>query len=137
MDTTPKTNQPPLLAQLVQAISGLLEEIKACREDRIEQGLARLMARFATQQDLTQMEQRLMAKLDDIVADVTAETTLIEGVSTLVTGLKQQLADALTGENLSPEAQAKVDQIFATAEANKAKLAAALADNTPAATAQA
>jgi hypothetical protein len=50
----------------------------------------------------------------------------------LIGGLKQQLADALAGTTLPPATQVKVDAIFAQAEANKAKIADALAANTPA-----
>lgn len=71
-----------------------------------------------------------MASLDDVLNDVTAETTLVSGVSTLVSGLQKQLADALSG-TLTAEQQSKVDQIFAAAEANKAALATALASGTP------
>lgn len=67
-----------------------------------------------------------MHNLDDVLADVNAETTLITGVSSLLTGLKAAV-DAAKGD------QAKIDQIFAVAEANKAALAGALAANTPAA----
>lgn len=72
-----------------------------------------------------------MATLDEVLADVQAETTLISGVSTLIDGLKSQLSAALANVNLTPAVQAQVDQIFATAEANKAALAAALTANTP------
>ena len=80
-------------------------------------------------------EDTIMATLDQIAADMTEETTLIDGISTLITGLKQQLTDALAGTTLPPAVQAQVDAIFTTAEANKAKLAAAAVANTPAATA--
>ena len=72
-----------------------------------------------------------MATLDDIASDVEAETTLIAGVSTFIAGLKQQLADALAGTTLPPATQAKVDAIFAGAEANKQALSDALVANTP------
>jgi len=72
-----------------------------------------------------------MATLDQITQDMADETTAIDGLSTFIAGLKQQLADALAGATLNPATQAKVDAIFAAAEANKAKLAAALAANVP------
>ena len=71
-----------------------------------------------------------MATLDDIATDMTEETTSIDGLSVLLSGLKQQLADTLSGANLPPAIQAKVDAVFAQAEANKSKLADALAANT-------
>ncbi len=73
----------------------------------------------------------MAATLDDVLADIQAEKTAIAGLSDLISGLKQQLADALANANLSPENQAKVDAIFAEAEARKAELAAALAANVP------
>lgn len=72
-----------------------------------------------------------MATLDEVLADVTAEKTVIDSVSTLVDGLRQQLADALSGAALPPAVQEKVNAIFDQAEANKAALAKAVTANTP------
>jgi uncharacterized protein YoxC len=73
----------------------------------------------------------LMATLDQILADVTAESTAIDSVVALIDGLKKQLADALAGVTLPAAVQAKVDAIFTGTEANAAKVAAALAANVP------
>lgn len=75
--------------------------------------------------------ETMMATLDQILSDVTDESTQIDGIATLVTGLRQQLADALAGTTLPPATQAKVDAIFAQAEVNKQKIADALNANTP------
>ena len=75
--------------------------------------------------------EKIMVTLDEILADVTQETTDIASISTLIKGLKQQLADALAGTTLPPAVQAKVDAIFAGVETNKAAIADALAANTP------
>lgn len=72
-----------------------------------------------------------MATLDQVAQDMTDESTQIDGLSTLMAGLRQQVADALAGTTLPPSVQAKVDAVFAQAEANKAKLATALNANTP------
>lgn len=80
---------------------------------------------------IIQYQENAMATLDEILADVTDESTQIDGLSTLIDGLKQQLADALAGANLPPAVQTKVDAIFTKAEANKGKIAAALAANAP------
>ncbi len=73
-----------------------------------------------------------MAKsLDDVLAAVTAESTKLDGITTLITGLKQQLADALAGTVLPPAVQAKVDAIFDLAAQNAAKIDTALSANTP------
>ncbi len=75
--------------------------------------------------------EKIMATLDQVLQDVTDESTQIDGISTFIDGLKQQLADALSGTTLSPGTQAKVDAIFSQAETNKGKIATALAANTP------
>ncbi len=72
-------------------------------------------------------QSEMSATLDQVLADVTAETTAIGSVQTLITGLQQQIANL----GLSAADQAKVDAIFAAAEANKQALAAALAANVP------
>ena len=74
---------------------------------------------------------KLMATLDQVLQDVTDESTAIDSVSALISGLQQQLKDALAGATISPAVQAKIDAVFTAAETNKAKLAAALAANVP------
>ncbi len=91
--------------------------------------LGAIRARFdALDQRLTQMEKTLMATLDQVLADVTAESTQIDSVITLIKGLRDQIA-ALPG--VTPAMQAQIDAIFAGAEGNKAKLDTALAANVP------
>ena len=100
-------------------------------EVKQQSGLRRIMSRFrpATKHDIQQLEARIMVTLNDIQRDMAEESTLIDGLSTLITGLRQQVADALARNDAAT--QAKVDAIFAQAEANKAKLTAALTANTP------
>lgn len=71
-----------------------------------------------------------MITLDQVLQDVTDESGAIDSISTLIAGLRQQVADALSGATLPPATQAKVDAIFAAAETNKSKIAAALGANT-------
>ena len=71
--------------------------------------------------------EQIMATLDDTLALVTKESTDLDSVKALMTGLKQQLADALSGTTLPPAVQAKVDAIFAVDTANAQKIADALA----------
>ncbi len=73
-----------------------------------------------------------MATLDQILDDVNAEPTQIDSLSALIAGLKQQLADALSGVTLPTAVQAKVDSIFNQAEANKQKLVDAINNAGPA-----
>ena len=73
-----------------------------------------------------------MATLDDILVDVTAESTQIDGVTTLITGLQAQVAAALSGTTIPAAVQAKIDAAFAGMQTNDAKIAAALKANVPA-----
>lgn len=81
---------------------------------------------------LTNME-KIMATLDDLVADVAAETTTIASLSTFIQGLQAQIGSA----GLSAADQAKVDAIFANLQSNDAALAAAMTANVPPTPAQA
>ncbi len=68
-----------------------------------------------------------MAKtLDDVLADTKAQTTVITSVVTLLTGLSQQLKDALASGDPA-KVQAAADAI----ETNTSALAKAVTDNTP------
>ena len=80
--------------------------------------------------NIERKEVSIMATLDQVLADVQAESTLIGSISQLISGLQQQLNDILAG-NLPPAVQAKVDAVFTQAEANKQALADAVAANTP------
>jgi uncharacterized protein YoxC len=71
--------------------------------------------------------EKIMATLQEVLDDVTAESTAIDSVAALIQGLRDQINSA----GLSPADQAKVDAIFTAAESNKAKIAAALAANVP------
>jgi len=89
--------------------------------------LGAIRTRFdALDQRLTQMEKNIMATLDQVLADVTAETTQIDSVITLIKGLRDQVA-ALPG--ITPAMQAQIDAIFASVEGNKTKLDNAIAAN--------
>lgn len=72
-----------------------------------------------------------MASLDDILAIVEAQDTALDSVRALIAGLKQQVADLLSGANLPVAVQQKIDQVFAAAEKNSAEIADALAENVP------
>lgn len=75
--------------------------------------------------------ETIMATLDQVLVDVTAEDTRLDSITTLIGGLQQQLADALSGTTLPPATQAKVDAIFAAAESNSAKIDKALNTGVP------
>lgn len=78
-------------------------------------------------------EEHIMATLDAVLADVQDESTKLDSLSTFIAGLKQQIADALSGVTLPPAVQSQIDAVFAGVESNKAKVQAALDANvTPA-----
>lgn len=64
-----------------------------------------------------------MAKIDDLVKAVEDETTLLDGLTVLIQGLRDQLTQVGVD-------QAKLDSALVAVEANKQKLAAALQANT-------
>jgi len=84
---------------------------------RVEEKVDRILAK----------EIRMAKTLDDVLADVTAQTTVVQSVLTLIEGLKQQLADALASGD-----PAKVQAVLDGLEANTASLSAAVTANTPA-----
>jgi len=66
-----------------------------------------------------------MAMIDDVSADVEAQSTVIASVETLLTNLSAQLAAAGTDP-------AKLQAIKDSLDANTARLSAAVVANTPA-----
>jgi hypothetical protein len=91
---------------------------------------------WATKSDIRKLEKQIAlmaATLDSILAKVTDEETLEDSLIALVGGLKQQLADALSGTTLPAATQAKVDAIFTAVEAQSQKMTDAITANTPAA----
>jgi len=77
---------------------------------------------------LQSLGDKLMATLADIQNDVASESTVIDGVVTLLGELSTQLAAAIAAND-----PAALQAIVTSIDANKAKLAAAVAANTPAA----
>lgn len=69
-----------------------------------------------------------LAKLDDVLAAVRAEKTLIDSVGALVTGLRDKLAAALANTALPADVQAEIDTIFTEASSNRDALAAAITE---------
>lgn len=81
--------------------------------------------------------EKFMSDVDDFVTLLTgrlaAQKTQIDGVATLLSSIKHQLADALQGEKLSPAAQAKLAAIMPALEANTTEITDAINANTDAA----
>jgi len=88
--------------------------------DRIEHQV-NLLARYIAQQG-----GRLMGLIDDLAADVTAQTTVIGSVETLLQNLSSQLAAAGTDP-------VKLQAVKDALDANTSRLAAAVQANTPSA----
>ena len=97
--------------------------------DTIPPWLLELMDRI---ENLQLKVNQIMATLDEVLAEITADGTRLDGLATLISGLKQQVADAMAGTTLPPATQAKVDAVFAAAQANKGKLDVALNTGVPA-----
>lgn len=76
------------------------------------------------------MERQMAQTLDDVLTDISELGTKEDGLVTLLNGIKAQLTDALSG-TLTPDQQAKVDQVFAAVEARKAAIQEAIDANTP------
>ncbi len=100
-----------------------------CFEEEVLERLSRIERLIIS---VLKGERILMASLDEVIDDVTAEGTQIDGLTTLTAGIKAQLDAALAGA-LTPAQQAKIDAIFAGVEANKQKVVDAINANTPAA----
>ncbi len=72
-----------------------------------------------------------MATLEQVLNDVTQEPERLGRISELVSGLRQQIADALADVTLPPDVQEELDAIFTQLETNKAKIDAALNADVP------
>ena len=76
--------------------------------------------------------EKIMADLTKLQADVAAQTTVTQGVATLLQQLAQQIADLKTAGASDPSVQAAIDDLATKVEANSAALATAVSANTPA-----
>jgi hypothetical protein len=95
--------------------------------DRIDKKLDFIIRRL---DDFHRKEvKRIMATLDEVLADVQAEKTVDDSLIALTSSIKDQLDKILAG-GLTPDQQAKVDAIFAGIEANKKAVADAVVANT-------
>lgn len=101
-------------------------------DDAVTETDRKLNQILAIVQGLGRQESIIMATLDQVLADVQAESTVVNSLASLTAGIKAQLDAALAGA-LTPEVQTKVDAIFTGIEANKQKMADAIIANTSAA----
>lgn len=71
-----------------------------------------------------------MATIQEVLDVVAATSGSADSIIVLLNGIKQQLADALAQIGGVPaEVQAKIDEVFAIAVANKAKIDEAVSAN--------
>lgn len=106
----------------------LIHRVQALEHQTQHQGIVSALHGISAQ--LTYMEKHIMPTLDEVLAAVTETDTKLDGITALITGLRQQVADVLASTNLSPAMQAKVDEIFAKATANNTEIDTALEANT-------
>jgi hypothetical protein len=92
----------------------------------IGQGLERTI-------NLVGKEERYMSTMQDVLNDIAAETTLEQGLMTLVNNLQAQIKSITAAAGIPSDVQSDIDAAFTDLEANKTALAASLAANTPAA----
>lgn len=89
---------------------------------------------FIREQAFIRMQlENIMSTLDLLLDDVRAQKTQIDSLSALIANIKNQLRDALSGEKLSPAAEAKLAAIMPQLEANTAAINDAINANTDAA----
>ena len=81
---------------------------------------------------LIRRHEMLTDKLHSLVESMQAQTTLIAGLSQMITTLKGQVAGAIASAGDLEQANTLVDQVFTMAEQNKVALHDALVANTTA-----
>lgn len=126
-----RENIGPLEA-LRRAMAEALKELQDLRRDvaGIKAGQQALLSGQQTEQSalsaLKLEEDKVMATVAEILADVQDESQVDDSIITLLGNIKQALDNAGTDP-------AALDQVKALIDANKAKIAAAVVANTPAA----
>ena len=82
-------------------------------------------------QELKEEMKLMKISLDNLIAAVTDETTVVKSAVVLIDGLEQKVNDLSATLADQPAVQAKVDELATAISASKAELAAAVAANTP------
>ena len=73
-----------------------------------------------------------MKTIDDLVAAVAEESTIVDSVISLVGELKSRLDEELSDLSIPPDVQAKIDAVFSGVTADSARITEAVVANTPA-----
>jgi hypothetical protein len=77
--------------------------------------------------EIRKMEARIMSTLDDVIAKVAEQSSVVASAAALIDGLQDKLAASLTKEGVDPE---KIKTIVDSLEADKVKLVEAMKENT-------
>jgi len=77
--------------------------------------------------------ETIMADLSKLQNDVTAQTSVVQGVSTLLSQLSKEISDLKNQGSADPTLQAAIDDLASKVEANSQALADAVTANTPSA----
>jgi phage shock protein A len=77
--------------------------------------------------------ETIMADLTKLQSDVTAQTSVVQGVSTLLSQLSKEISDLKNQGTADPALQSAIDDLAAKVEANSQALADAVTANTPSA----
>jgi translation initiation factor 2B subunit (eIF-2B alpha/beta/delta family) len=85
---------------------------------------------ITNQKNIAHMNKKLSDQLDLLTDKVAAEGSVVNGLVTLLNGVSAQLKDALSGENVSDAAQAKIDAVFSSLDSQKQTIADAIVANT-------
>lgn len=86
----------------------------------------------AMMRSLNQKESAIMATLDDVLQEISDESSKIDSYEALFNGLQQQLTDALKNSGtVTPAMQAQIDAVFNAAKQNSDKIDAAISANAP------
>jgi DNA polymerase III gamma/tau subunit len=78
---------------------------------------------------LLRKDAQIMATLQQILDATREQKTVVDSVVAFINGLKQQIADGVTG--LTAEQQSQIDDIFASLSSNTQQAADAIVANTP------
>lgn len=78
---------------------------------------------------LTAKVNKLMATVDDLVSDVAAQKTVIDGLDTLLANIAAQIA-ALKSSQTDPDTAAKIDALHASVTENTGRIQADIVANT-------
>ena len=71
-----------------------------------------------------------MATLDEVLAKARENNTILGSINTLLDGLRQQIADILSGAAVPASVQVKIDEVFAALTAQRTELDEVLTENT-------